>query len=289
MENIILEGGGVKGVAYAGVYQALSEEGIVPKRIGGASAGAIAAALIAIGYDSEEVHYTLWNKDFSDFEDTRWAVAGLWNVVSKYGWHSGKTFESWFAKLMQNKGLGADLTFESLRDRCLGPELYLKGTNISRGESVTFCAEDTPNFPVLKAIRISMSIPFFFTSVTVGGDYYGDGGILNNYPIRMFDREPFTNGGLNEGTVGFRLDSEKEFKKPTPYSTTNLFYYSIAILKGLYNATQSSHLKPEDWERTIRINTGDIGAIDFDMSTYQKQYLYDTGYKTTKQALKGRK
>src|SRR5215210_3318418 len=53
--NLVLEGGGVKGVAYPGAVQVLQGEEILPKidKVAGTSAGSIAAALIALGYTPE--------------------------------------------------------------------------------------------------------------------------------------------------------------------------------------------------------------------------------------------
>ena len=49
--NLVFEGGGVKGIAYAGAIGVLERKGILKdiRRAGGASAGAITAALLAAG------------------------------------------------------------------------------------------------------------------------------------------------------------------------------------------------------------------------------------------------
>ncbi|XP_077978988.1 uncharacterized protein LOC144434411 [Glandiceps talaboti] len=56
-ENLVLEGGGTKGIAYAGVLKVLEKVGIwqTLKRYGGASAGAIVACLLAVGYNPEQI------------------------------------------------------------------------------------------------------------------------------------------------------------------------------------------------------------------------------------------
>ncbi|XP_021364180.1 uncharacterized protein LOC110457300, partial [Mizuhopecten yessoensis] len=56
-ENLVFEGGGNKGLAYCGVVRVLEEIGAFPKvkRLAGASAGAMTAALLAVGYNSYEI------------------------------------------------------------------------------------------------------------------------------------------------------------------------------------------------------------------------------------------
>ncbi len=285
IENIVLEGGGVKGVAYAGVLQALEDTGNLEtvKRVAGASAGAMAAALISFGYTSRAIKEILTTTSFAQFEDNRFVTVGLIRTLFKYGWNSGSAVKEWFGKLMEDAGLERTTTFIELAIRCPeAPDLYLKGTNISTGTSVTFCAEETPDMAVLDAVRISMSIPFFFSSVKLNGEHYADGGVLNNYPIQLFDRRPFFEGqGVNPYTLGFRLDSEEEFTKPAEYSTRNFIRYASAIVRGLYNATQTAHLKEEDWARTVRINTADISATYFNLSEGDIDYLLGVGERAT--------
>src|SRR5262245_59229627 len=59
--NLVLEGGGVKGVAYAGALQVLQAKDVLPNihQVAGTSAGSIAAALVALGYTPDEVQALL--------------------------------------------------------------------------------------------------------------------------------------------------------------------------------------------------------------------------------------
>ena len=51
-KNLVLEGGGVRGLAYAGVFSVLEQKGIIQniEKVGGSSAGSIAGMLLSIGY-----------------------------------------------------------------------------------------------------------------------------------------------------------------------------------------------------------------------------------------------
>jgi NTE family protein len=51
----MLEGGGVKGIGLAGAASVLSERGFRPQNLAGHSAGAIAACLLAAGYEADEL------------------------------------------------------------------------------------------------------------------------------------------------------------------------------------------------------------------------------------------
>jgi hypothetical protein len=82
-----------------------------------------------------------------------------------------------------------------------GVDLIITGTNISRKAPRYFSVYHTPDFPVIEAVQISMNIPMIFKPIYVSTDVregdrdqnlkyqglYGDGGVLNNYPIHAFD------------------------------------------------------------------------------------------------------
>lgn len=55
--NLVFEGAGVRGIAYAGSLKALESRNKIEQieNVGGTSAGAIAALCVALGYNSQEL------------------------------------------------------------------------------------------------------------------------------------------------------------------------------------------------------------------------------------------
>ncbi len=69
-ENLVLKGGGPKGIAYVGVLEELEVEMMSSlKRVAGTSAGAIFAALIAVNYTSVEIRGILENLNLIELLD----------------------------------------------------------------------------------------------------------------------------------------------------------------------------------------------------------------------------
>lgn len=66
--NIIMGGGGVKGIAYVGAYDAIKRKGYIPRNLAGVSAGAIAAVLAGAGYDARGMWDTLEAFEFSKLQ-----------------------------------------------------------------------------------------------------------------------------------------------------------------------------------------------------------------------------
>lgn len=98
--------------------------------------------------------------------------------------------------------LPADLTFRQFFD-LTGVDLVVTGSNLSTNQSRDFSVGHTPEFPVIDAVGLSMSIPLFFKPVCSTRPYvhyeetdeynkaymglWADGGILNNLPVHAFD------------------------------------------------------------------------------------------------------
>jgi NTE family protein len=323
--NLIFEGGGVKGIAYLGALEVLGEKNILPAitRIGGTSAGAITAVLAGLNFSAEEIKNILWEMDFRNFLDDSWGlIRDIDRLRTEYGWYKGGFFRDWIGKLIQQKTGNSESTFadiEALKVNNSFRSLYFMGTNISTGFSEVFSAEHTPGMCVADAVRISMSIPFFFAAPRgYRGDVYTDGGVTDNYPIKLFDRQRYLetanalepdyykkiNLGLQESaramhgrpiekhvynkeSLGFRLDNQAEISlfrdqaEPPKRKIDDLFDFSIALIAALYGLQDNSHLHGDDWQRTIYIDTLDVGSLDFSLSEERKQALFDSGKKGT--------
>ena len=59
--GLALSGGGIRGIAHAGVIKALEESNIKIDIIGGTSSGSMIASLYALGYKPDEI-YGLFKK-----------------------------------------------------------------------------------------------------------------------------------------------------------------------------------------------------------------------------------
>src|SRR5437870_13873229 len=78
---LVFEGGGIKGLAYIGVLQALEEKNLLKdvKWVAGSSVGAMTALMVALGYTQSQITTEFGNMDFSKFKDhdpSRFGVVG---------------------------------------------------------------------------------------------------------------------------------------------------------------------------------------------------------------------
>jgi len=317
-KNLVFEGGGVKGIAYIGAMQVLQEKGILSaiQRVGGTSAGAINAALFALGFSIPEQRNILKKLDFKNLMDDNWGVIRDVNrLIERFGWYKGDFFHEWIAGLIDKKLGNPNATFRDLNE-AKRPDLYVYGTNLSTRFGEVFSFMHTPRARISDAVRISMSIPLFFAAFrNIRNDVYVDGGVLNNYPVRLFDRENYispenrqqmgiethyykkeNNGFLkkhpssykyvyNKETLGFRLDSRQEIgvfrdgAEPQHHKINDLFDYIKALMTTILESQGNMHLHSDDWHRTIYIDTLGVGTTDFDLSESMKKKLEESGRK----------
>lgn len=311
--NLIFEGGGVKGIAYSGALAVLEQRGILRliKRVGGASAGAINASLLALGYSLGEIRDILANLDFRNFMDDDWGVLrDAKRLVRDFGWYKGDFFRQWMAHLVEAKTGNPDATFADLAKRRGKPKLHLVATNLATRLSQVYSKDHSPALPVADAVRRSMSIPLFFAAVRESDDLFVDGGVLDNYPIRLFDREKYVTNRdrkrhtakpphyaganrerrgntspfvYNRETLGFRLDSREEIAlfrdgaAPKREKIDDFFDYGWALIRTLMGAQDSRHLQSGDWHRTVYINTLGVSTTDFDLDAETKAKLETSG------------
>ena len=83
--DLVLEGGGVKGIALVGAIEILDEAGYTFNRVAGTSAGAVVGALVAAGMPSSDLVALMRAVDYRRFQDESWSdMIQLW---SSYNLH----------------------------------------------------------------------------------------------------------------------------------------------------------------------------------------------------------
>lgn len=283
--NLVFEGAGIRGIAYAGALKHLEEKNILihVERVGGTSAGAITALLVALGYTSDEMAEIVYSTSFRKFNDGRFFFpGGLSRVVKYFGWYRGEKFTKWLEHIIEIKTKDRNITFNQLENQGY-KKLYVTGTNLTTQQNMIFSHENFANMRVADAIRISMSIPLYFEPVFMDKEgniirrprkkeelnVMADGGLTANFPIWLFDSTKYAGATVNEifsnpNTIGFRIDRTEQItydlteKKLAPMPIKNVKDYLSAFYNiGIENLNRQT-LTAEDWQRTISISDGNI-------------------------------
>lgn len=305
IKNLVFQGGGVKGSAYAGAVKVLAEEGMLGgvERIAGTSAGAITACMLACGAGSEGLTRSVRDTDFGSFLDTGWGLLDdAARLVSHFGVCKGEHFAELLGEEIKRYAGKRDLTFGELRELNKAEptkyaNLYVVASNISRQRSEVLCADNHPEMKIWQAVRTSMSIPFIFQPVVVNGDYYVDGGLSWNFPIDLFDHDehhlaqPMAGKPRSLETLGFVLEPQplaeagvKDWSS-LPGHTENVLAYAGSVMGFLSETANNLHLHPEDLPRTVFIDDLGVKSTDFKAPVDVIERLIASGERATREFL----
>lgn len=308
--NLSFEGGGVKGIAYAGALQVLERENILPdiRRVAGTSAGAITATLVALGAGSAKVFEIIGGTNFRNFMDDSFGIIrDTDRLLKDYGWYRGDVFADWMQKQIGALSGNASLTFGELSKLADAPgskmrKLYIVGSNLSLQTPMVYSAESTPDMAIWQAARISMSIPLFFACIqNAGRQVLVDGGVTWNYPLDIFDDRQYVenpaaavvptgtvydgNHVYNNETLGMRVDTfdeiaaEKNSWNLPPKKIDDFFDYLKALVGFMTDTANKLHLKPADWDRSIVLDAAGVSATDFSLPDEKVKTLMANGIK----------
>ena len=308
--DLVLEGGGVKGVGLAGAYSVLEERGFEARNVAGTSAGAITAALIAADYTADELKEIIVSLDFAQFKDEGWEDKVLLfhrtaSLLLDQGIYEGKQFLEWMRGLLAAKGIHTfrDLIVEEFED---DPKyrwrLQVIASDVTGRRLLVLPRDaellglDPDELAVAEAVRMSMSIPFFFEPVRIENakeereHIIVDGGMLSNFPVWLFDcatdEEPeWPTFGLllvepePEKSVSVRLTKERD------RGVSALIDYVKAMAQTMMEAHDRMYVQQAEWARTIGIPTLGVGTTEFDITRERALALYDSGRSATEKFL----
>ncbi|MBX7433241.1 patatin-like phospholipase family protein [Mycobacterium sp. Y57] len=313
--DLVLSGGGVKGIALAGAVAALTTADYVPQRISGTSAGALVGAVLAAATQRGELSAAALQElamdiDYREFLDPglveRVPVVGhAFGVLTGGGIYRGDALRQWVAARLADYGV---TTFGDLAidDDEVPPEqryrLVVTVADVTLGQLVRLPWDyrrlyglDPDEQSVADAVRASAAIPFFYRPASLESaagrtSDLVDGGLLSNFPIDSLDR---TDGAPPRWpTFGVTLlpelpaDNEQVVPALRPLHLLGGAALLEQVVTTILVGRDQAYLnQPRVSARTIRIDTSEVGVLDFDLSEDDKRLLYTQGWQAAERFL----
>lgn len=258
--DLVLERGGVKGVALAGAVSMLEERGYRFRKVAGTSAESLVGCLVAAGIPGAWLREMMQAVEYRRFRDPppigRLGPLGAFAAVLAFkGWCRGDALRSWVAECLQEAGVR---TFADLPLDDGGAEA-------------------------------STAIPYYFRPARCPDRISGqeawlvNGGLLSNFPIGVFDRadvEP------RWPTFGIKLSGDPAVPKVNRIDgVVSLSRAMLSTMTGFYDRLRTG--RPEVIARTIVVDTGDVSATDFDLRPDTAEMLFERGRKAAALFLDG--
>jgi NTE family protein len=310
--DLVLEGGGVKGIGLAGAIVRLDAEGYRFKRVAGSSAGAIAAcvvtALQATNTPISQLQSILQTIQFEQFmrkshlRKVLGAVGDAEHLLLHMGMFDGDYLIEWLSGVLSE--LKAPTHFGEIKTKDLEADctrvdnqypLVVTTSDITRAKSVRLPWDykqyglEPDNQRLVDAVRASMSIPFFFEPVrfrapavagppafAAGNVTWVDGGMLDNFPVDVFDR--YDSGERRWETIGVKL-SAQSVTPEKPANTDGAINEAIACLHTALDNADRFYVTDDRASRTIFVDNHGIKSTDFGLTAADQQTLFDSGTK----------
>jgi NTE family protein len=291
--DLVLEGGGMKGIGLLGAVLRLMREGYTFPRVAGTSAGAIVAAFLAAGADEEELAGAMDRLDYSQVPDRASpGIPGLSEGVSllrEAGAYEGDYIHDFIERELATLGV---TTFRKLRRTDPGADgglvdsqrykLVVMATDVTRGRLLRLPWDypllglDPDEQNVAGAVRASISIPLYFEPVTIrdgGGEptTLVDGGVLSNFPIEAFDRTD--SAEPRWPTLGVKVIPElpagnaqllPRIPRIAVSALPPLRMLERVAATAIVGNDQTYLERPCVRRRAIQVDTGAVGIVEFD-------------------------
>ena len=242
--GLALSGGGARGMAHLGVIKALEEFGLRFSSVSGTSAGAIAGAFYCYGYKPDEILQLISQMGFLKSVRPAWAWTGLLSMDG---------FRDMMLRCMPEN------SFEALKI-----PLTVAATEIRLGTIVYFHEGE-----LVSSVLASSSIPALFNPVTLNGNVYVDGGIMDNLPVR-----PLV--GKCDYIIGSHCNPVKQ--RFDIGSAKDITERSLLIAINVNTSVSKTHCnKVIEPQELGNFSTFDLG---------RGKEIFDIGYKSTKQYYK---
>lgn len=282
--GLALSGGGIRGLAHAGVLKALEENKIKIDIIGGTSAGSMVSSLYAIGYSPDEILECFKDNYNRIIGKSRFSVINgvkyLFNKKAVFnGFKKGENIEEIFDRLASYKNID---NLNQVKMPLVIPTVdiidskeyiltnYIPTLEIENAYSKNtltnnmFQKKDNnryiTNISIGKAIRASSSFPAVFNLCTLNNHAFIDGGALNNVPAIEVRKQ-----GADK-VIAVKFDEDKID------NNSNVMDIVMRTIDIMGNKIIEKELENSDY--VLSIHTDKIGLLEAD----KMQECFECGY-----------
>ena len=270
-DTICMSGAGIKGMAFIGAIDYLNKKKFINieniKNWAGTSSGSIIAYIFVCGFSISEIENFIIEFDFTKINPD----ISIDNIFYNHGISDGNRAEFILRSFIQHKFNVDDITFSELY-KLTNKNLLIIGTNFTNACEEVFSHNNTPDMSVITAVRISMSLPVFFTPVLYNNCYYVDGSLKNNFPINYCNK--YT-------TIGLYVKNNND-------TCTNKISSIVSIILGCSNiiADTINHKDVHLCDTIIQIDNYKHEMVNFDFTIDTKMKLLKLGQTYAKKFIK---
>ena len=264
--TIVLSGGGVYGIAHIGVLQYIYEKFTFDNItvFCGTSIGAFISSMILIGWVPKDLIEFIYELNFTHLKQI-----SLNTMLEKMGLDDGSRIEYILKRLIEQKGFSSNITLKQLYNKTK-KNLIITTVCVNDKSTYYISHETDPELKLFTAIRMSISLPIFFTPVVYKNKLYIDGGTMDSYPIHIFK------DNINE-VIGVYLSESIN----STLVINNIEDYILGTIGCIKKSKEFFSQKGYE-KNTIKCIMDEYNFMNFSLSLSDKKKYYNIGYESAK-------
>ena len=271
--GIALSGGGIRGIAHAGVLKALEDNSIHIDVIGGTSAGSLIGVLYAMGYTPYYI-YTLFKKYSHELVEinTKPIISGISGFmmnkkIELKGLKSGDSIEKIYNEISYKKGIRR---ISQIQMPIVIPTVdIMNSKEYIITNKIPTNVEDEEQYitdiTVGKAVRASSSFPAVFCPCEFKNHAFMDGGALDNVPVSEVRKQ-----GADK-VIAVKFDSDTIDEK------SNIMDIVMKTIDIMGSKISEESLEMSDL--VLNVKTDKVGLLDTGKLDSCYKYGYDCAIK----------
>lgn len=282
IDTLVLSGGGIKCLSILGALSYLIEKKIIEdgfkgiKKIHYTSGSSIFTFPLLFGFNIRSAIEIFKDVDWSKIDLTE--KMSINNLFTNFGFTDTETYNYILEVFLENKGLRKDITLKEVYE-INKIELNFNVVNVTKDTYESLNYINSPDLPIIKAIRMTSNIPILFKPIEYNGDLFVDGGLIENIKYEELCK--------NKKSIGIDIISSdllntdhKENKKNNFKDVKEYFSYLYSVYGSkIYHENLKNHIKVK------------IPGFGGDIQNYKKDVdvMITSGYETALEHFKNQK
>jgi hypothetical protein len=266
IKNLVLAGGGIKGLSYIGAFKYLYDNKLLDnlQSISATSIGTFFGTLLILKFTPLEMRNICIDLDFTEFMNIEFS-----SFISVFGFDDKKKFRD-IIKIILSKKIDPNITLLEFYEKT-NIEFNIITSNLTKIRVENFNYKTYPTTKLVDAMATSMNLPFVFSpEINNDKDYLIDGGLFNNYPIDYYNNELKNTLGFNFVYSYYNIGCCNDIQDYIGLLINSFIFYSDNEKQDKYKAN------------TVYLPLCDEKYLKLNVDKEDKINMINIGYNSTK-------
>lgn len=268
-DTLVLSGGAVNGIITLGALQFFKDKGQLAdiRTYVGTSVGAIINYLLIIGYTPVEIIvYLCINSQV--FQKLKY-----FDINSGCRGDGATTFLhiTEYLERMTTEKIGRLITMKDVKT-LYGVNFICTTFNVSKSVVEYISSETHPDIPCLSALRMTANLPLVFETYKYGDSFYVDGGICDNFPLKIGEEH-------GEKILGIAV-LQQLLPDQNVYPQKNILTYVYRLFTAMFKEMITQKIDHKDEKTTVILldTMNGIDILNFNIDSKNKLDMFSFGY-----------